>query len=120
MPRGSERDRERFSRARRDLIDALQLWRMLSETPEEERDETLQEIVAIAERSLAEASGEYQAAAASLGHTRPPPSSSGLRAAADRRSDGRPRISTMRTEDLMMFEPPPEPPGDGWEPPEHE
>lgn len=120
MSRGSERDQERFSRARRELIDALQLWRMLSETPEEERDATLQALVAIAERSLAEASEEYQSAAASLGYTRPPPSSSGLRAAAERRSDARPRTSTMRTEDLMMFEPPPEPSGDGWEPPEHE
>ncbi len=104
----SERDRERFSRARRDLIDALQLWRMLAETPEAERDATLQDLVSVAERSLAEASEEYAAAGALLGYTRPPPSSLGMRGASERRGESRPRTSTMRTEDLMLFEPPPE------------
>lgn len=100
------KDRERFSRARRDLIDALQLWRMLAETPEDQRDATLQELVTVAERSLAEASDEYLQAGGTMGFARPPPSASmGLRSERERRtgSEGRARTSDMRTEDLMAI-----------------
>jgi hypothetical protein len=99
------RDRDRFARARRELIDALQLWRMLAETPEDQRDDALGELVVMAERSLSDASEEYLQAGGMMGYPR-----ASLSVQAGARQGGaerRPRTSAMRTEDLMALIDPP-------------